>query len=102
MVGKGNAGICHSCQQAVLKQDHQDLIYCPECTTEWENKALKHKKVAAYEGMGMSCHACGKGELIQQWANIISCGMCGTRWRAWRLKGFSKRQQFQHDLSMTG
>lgn len=99
MVGKGHAGICHSCQQDILKQEYQDVIFCENCRTEWSNTNLKHKKAAAYESMGMPCYACSKGMLVQQWANIISCNTCGTSWRAWRLKGYSKRQQFKQDMS---
>lgn len=102
MAGNGHAGICHSCQQDIIKQDYQDIIYCNACKTEWENKNLKHKKTAAYESMGMPCHACGKGMLTQQWGNIIECNSCGTKWRAWKMKGYSKRQRFTQDLNMIG
>lgn len=102
MAGNGHASICHSCQQDILKQEYQDIIFCEQCTTIWENKNLKHKKTAAYESMGMPCHACGKGMLTQQWGNIIECNSCGTKWRAWKMKGYSKRQRFAQDLSMTG
>jgi uncharacterized CHY-type Zn-finger protein len=101
MVGKGHAGICHSCQQDVLKQDYQDIIFCGYCQTEWTNKNLKNKKTAAIESMGMPCHACSEGLLMQQYGNIIFCGSCGTKWRAWKMKGYSKRANFNHEMSMT-
>jgi len=97
-MGQGHCGICHSCQQDILKQDYQNTIFCGSCRTEWTNSVLKDKKTAAYESMGMPCHACGKGMLMQQYANVINCNTCGTKWTAFRMKGYSKRAQQSFEL----
>lgn len=101
MVGKGYAAICHSCQQDVLKQEYQDIIFCPFCSTEWKNRSLKHVRMAAIESMGMPCAACSQGLLMQQYGNIVYCGDCRTKWHALKMKGYSKRQSFSHELSMS-
>ncbi len=101
MVGSGHAGICHSCQNDIVKQEYEDTIFCPFCTTEWTNPSLKKNKIAAVESMGMPCYACSQGMLMQKYGNIIYCDKCGSKWRAWKMKGYSKRQNFNHELSMS-
>lgn len=96
----GHCGICHSCQQDVLKQDFQDKIHCNNCKTEWINKDLGHKQTATIHSIGMPCYGCEQGLLMQQYGNIIYCNTCGTKWKAWKMRGYSKRQQFKHELSM--
>ena len=32
--------ICAACQNASVKQDYADTVYCPSCNSKWKNYSL--------------------------------------------------------------
>lgn len=69
--------------------------------TEWTNTHIGHKKIGQINSIGMPCNICSGGILMQQYNNIIYCAQCATKWRAFKMRGFSKRQQFKQELANT-